>query len=141
MFVHVPQPLLYPIPFLVSFFPVLVILPSFLPQLQGPIIVCTVFAYPSFVDLACGPSMPQGGSDDTCFLQINQRFLVFYFLHSIFLPFSLKYNTLHLFIPVLFVGCGYGMHPTVFHELHVHSISGTSNFLIAVPNIRSMLSL
>ena len=35
--------------------------------LQGPAIVCAVYPYPSFVDPACDPSIPQGGSDETCF--------------------------------------------------------------------------
>ena len=40
----------------------------------------------------------------------------------------------HLLIPVLFVTCRYGIHPTVFHELNVHStfvrlILNSSNFL------------
>ena len=56
-------------------FPGFIILPSFPAQLQGPIIVCAVFAYPSFVESTCGPSMPQGGSDDTYFSQINPKFL------------------------------------------------------------------
>ena len=87
MLLHVPQRLLYTIPFLVYCFPGFVILPSFPPQLQGLIIVFAVFSYPSFVDPACGPSMPQCGSDDTYFLQINQRFL--YFLLFIFRIFAL----------------------------------------------------
>ena len=41
----------------------------------------------------------------------------FYFLHSVFLLFSIKNKTLHLLISVVFVSCGYGMQPTVFHEL------------------------
>ena len=73
-FVHVPQPYCIPFVFLVYCFPGFAILPSFPPQLQGPTIVCAVFAYPSFADPTCGPSMPQGGSDDTYFLQINPKF-------------------------------------------------------------------
>ena len=37
------------------------------PHLQGPAIVCAVFASPPFVGPACGPSLPQGGNDDTYF--------------------------------------------------------------------------
>ena len=84
-------PSLYCIPFLFLLycFPGFVILPTLPTQLQGPVVVCAIFAYPSFVDPACGPSMAQGSSDDTYFLQINTKFL-FYFLHSVLVLFSLK---------------------------------------------------
>ena len=60
-------PLLYPIPFFNVLLSWICYFASFPPQLQGPVIVCAVFAYPSFVGTACGPSMPQGRSDDTYF--------------------------------------------------------------------------
>ena len=49
--------------------------------------------------------------------KVADFFFFFYFLHSVFLLFSLKNKTLHLLISVVFVSCGYGMQPTVFHEL------------------------
>ena len=45
--------------------------------MQGPVIVCTVFAYLPFVDRACGPPLPQGGNDDTYFYQYTRN--VFFF--------------------------------------------------------------
>ena len=71
----------------------------------------------------------------------NPKFLFLYYLQSVFVLLSLKNENLHLLIPVVFVSCGHGMQSTVFHELHIHLIPGTSNFILAVPNIRSMLLL
>ena len=87
-------PSLYCIPFLflVYYFPGFVILPTLPPQLQSPVFVCAIFAYPSFVDPPCGLSIPQCGSDDSYFLQINPKFL-FYFLHSVLMLFKNKPST------------------------------------------------
>ena len=71
----------------------------------------------------------------------NPKFLFLYYLQSVFVLLSLKNENLHLLIPVVFVSCSHGMQSTVFHELHIHLIPGTSNFILAVPNIRSMLLL
>ena len=71
----------------------------------------------------------------------NPKFLFLYYLQSVFVLLSLKNENLHLLIPVVFVSCSHRMQSTVFHELHIHLIPGTSNFILAVPNIRSMLLL
>ena len=53
----------------------------------------------------------------------------------------LQNEPVHLLIPLVFVSCGHGMQPTVLHKFHIRPISGTSNFIFAVPNIGSMLLL
>ena len=50
------------------------------PHLQGPVIVCAVFASPPFVGPACGPSLPQGGNDDTYFYRYTRDFFFFFLL-------------------------------------------------------------
>ena len=64
-----------------------------------------------------------------------------YYLHSVFVLLSLESETVHLLRLVLFVSCGHGMEPTVLYEFHIHPISRMSNFILAVPNIGSMLLL
>ena len=67
----------------------------------------------------------------------NPKFIFLYYLQSVFVLLSLKNENLHLLIPVVFVSCGHGMQSTVFHELHIHLIPGTSNldslYLISGP--------
>ena len=111
----------------------------------GGFIVTIIFIYGSFLGLRClclqlwNCAVLNVGSDGT--FTDNPKFLFLYYLQSVFVLLSLKNENLHLLIPVVFVSCGHGMQSTVFHELHIHLIPGTSNFILAVPNIRSMLLL
>ena len=136
MFVHVPQS--YRIPFL---FYCTTFLDLLFPYSCKALLSFVLFSLTLLLlTLLVVPPCPKVVMMTLTFTD-NRKVLIFYYLQFVFVLLSLENETDHLLIPVLFVSCDHGVQPTVLHEFHIHTILGTFNFILAVPNIESMLLL
>ena len=95
------------------------------------------FFFVCVLTLLVFPSSPKVVVMPLTFYRRDFSFFTFY-ISFLCLVFLLEYKSFHLLLPV-FITCRYGMLPTIFHELNVHSTFSTPYFEIAVPNIGSVL--